>query len=62
MRPWHVYLAHCLRLWFFWWEVVVVGGRITKTNMMAIDYNLTYNLTIGKNATSLGMKEPATSY
>lgn len=37
-------------------------GRRSKTNMMAIDYNLTYNLTIGKNSTSLGIKEPATSY
>lgn len=46
----------------FWWEVVVVGDRRSKTNMMAIDYNLTYNLTIGKNSTSLGIKEPATSY
>lgn len=38
----------------FWWEVVVVGGRRSKTNMMAIDYNLTYNLTIGKKLNFFG--------
>lgn len=38
----------------FWWEVVVVGDRRSKTNMMAIDYNLTYNLTIGKKLNIFG--------
>lgn len=58
MRPWYVYLAHRACVCGFW----VVGDRRTKTNMMAKDYNLTYNLTIGKRSISLGIKEPVTSY
>lgn len=34
----------------------VVGGKRTKTNMMAVYYNLKYNLTIGKYSTSLAFR------
>lgn len=59
-----MYLAHYACVCGFW---VCVGGtglgsRRAKTNMMAIDYNLTYLQSDNWKITSLGIKEPAISY